>query len=67
MILLRFKCLIYVYHDNTKLYHITIMDLCDRHITLLILLHITKDNILTRSFQADTQYTELSSSIKPIV
>jgi len=31
IIILRFKCLIYVYHDNKKLYHITIMDLCDRY------------------------------------
>jgi len=42
MIILRFKCLIYVYHDNKKLYHIMIMDPCDRYITLSILLHITK-------------------------
>jgi len=40
MIILRFKCLIYVYHDNKKLYHIMIMDPCDRYITLSILLHI---------------------------
>jgi len=46
MIILRFKCLIYVYHDNKKLYHITIMDLCDRYITLSILLHITKYRVM---------------------
>ena len=39
--ILRFKCLVCVYHDNHKYYHITIMDLCDTIITLLMLLHIT--------------------------
>jgi len=38
MIILRFKCLIYVYHNNKKLYHITIMDLCDRYCTPLKLI-----------------------------
>jgi len=41
MIILRFKYLIYLYHDNTKLYHITIMDLCDCYVTLSTLLHMT--------------------------
>jgi len=46
MIILRFKCLIYLYHDNKKLYHITIIGLCNWYITLSILLHITNQNNL---------------------
>ena len=34
----------FVYHDNHKLYHITIMDLCDTIILISILLHITSVN-----------------------
>jgi len=41
MIILRFKCLVVYIMIIKKLYHIMIMDLCDRYITLSILLHIT--------------------------
>ena len=36
--ILRIKCLVCVCHDNHKLYHIKIMNLCDMIITLSILM-----------------------------
>ena len=40
----------FVYYDNHKLYHITIMDLCDTIITISILLHITKHQFVHHSY-----------------
>ena len=42
--IVRFICPVSYYHDNHKLYHITIMDLCDTIIMVSILLHITSVN-----------------------